>query len=331
MRALESTLVNQRIGRYEPIHARCYCAVIAAGVAGVAAAGVSAYGASQQGKATDAAMQASKDNAEAIYGTKPKAVAYKSHVNLPAYSPETAGQDYWKSLPLLAAGAQAVTNTNMRMRDKLTGGMASDNLMQTGVNINQMIHGNAPNAVVDRVNRLVAERGAGAYTPGGPAGQMAQEDFARSIGKTSYDIMTQGMTYAPQWESLVDSFTYKPQQALGDALNMLRARQDYAKTQMELDQNEYIAKLNYERTLAGKDPMAAGQFSDQLTLGTLQEKQQQNQIDAYAGLIKSVGGLGASFKPDAASAYAANPYSAGVGYTMPKSATQGPQPGTYYV
>lgn len=328
MRVQEASLVNQRFGRYEPIHSRCYCAAIAAAAATVVGAGVTAYSASQQGKATDEAAASVANNASGIYGQKVKPVEYKSHVQLPGYTPEEGGQDYYRALPMLGTIAGTLTKTNMKQRDKLSGGMASANLNQQGVNINQMLHGEVPGDVVDRVNRLVAERAGGAFSPDGSSGQMAQEDFARSIGKTSYDVMTQGMTYAPQWESLVDAFTYKPQQALGDALNMLRARQGYAQTQMELDQNEYMAKLNYERTLAGKDPIAAGQFSDKLTLGTLQAKQDQNQMDAIAGLLKSGVGLASSFK---GSADPANPYSAGTGYKVPVGAKGGPQPGTYYV
>ena len=294
------TLVNQR---YEPPHVRCYCAAIATAVVGVVGAGVAAKSAMDQKKATEDAQQQSKDNASAIYGTKVQPVEYKSHVNLPQYDPNLAGEDYGTALPMLSDIAGAVTRRNMKLRDNLTGGMASANLNQAGVNAYQMQQGNLPTSVVDRVNRLVAQRSGGAFNPAGGAGQMASEDFARSIGTTAYDVMTKGMTYAPQWESLVDSFTYKPQQALGDALTMMRARNDYAKTQMELDQNQYIGQLNYQRTLAGKDPSAAGQFSDQLTLGTLAAKQQQNQNDAYAGLLKSGIGLATSLRKDTSDPY----------------------------
>lgn len=285
-------LVNQR--KREPLCARWYCAAIAAGVATVAAAGVSAYSSSQKaGAASDA--QGALSNRAAAYGTKVKTVDPIDNVNLPGFDPKSGVQDYANNLPMLAVLSKFNTNQAATRRDQLTGGEASRNLKQEGVDIGQMLGGEVPKDVQDKVNRIVAERSGGAFSPSGPANQQATADFARSIGKTSTDIMNQGLSFAPQWESLVDSFTYKPQQAYLDALNGLRARNDYtlgaAQVQLKRDENQYTEELNKNKMKASADPGVAGSVNDNLQLQTIGANANANEANALIGAAKGIGSI----------------------------------------
>lgn len=285
-------LVNQR--KREPLCVRWYCAAIAAGVATVASAGVSAYSASQKaGAASDA--QAGLSNKAAAYGKKVETVDPIDRVNLPGFDPGGGVQDYWNNLPLLGRLAKYQERRGAEQRDDLTGGAASRNLKQAGVDIGQMLGGEVPKDVQDKVNRIVAERSGGAFSPSGPANQQATADFARSIGKTSTDIMNQGLSFAPQWESLVDSFTYKPQQAYLDALNGLRARNDYtlgaAQVQLKRDENQYTEELNKNKMDAAADPGVAGSVNDNLQLQTIGANANANEANALIGAAKGIGSI----------------------------------------
>lgn len=294
---------------------KCYCAAIATAVGAVAAAGTAAYSASSQSSAASKAQSSIDANSAAIYGSKIKPVKYVNNVPQQDYNSDIMGTtDLETALPALQGIAKATTLASQKDRDLITGGQSSANLTQEGTDINSLLKGNMAPDVVDSVNRQVAARSGGAFMPNGGDNQSASDDFARSIGKTSNDMMTEGMTYAPQWESLTDAFTYKPQQAATDALNALRGRSEAATTQLAEDQAVYTGQLNYNATVAGRDPGAAGSTADSLALGTLQSKDQQNELLALLGAAKGTAGLYNTIKPNATTGGSnAAPTSAGTG------------------
>lgn len=266
-------------------HSKCYCAATVTAVAAVAAAGTAAYGAYSQGqKAKDLQSQTQAGNS-ALYGTKVNVPDF------PKYDPTAGANDYLNSLPLLGQISKQVTQQQLGNANRVSGGQLKPALHQQGSDINQMLQGQVPTDVQDAVQRIVAERGGGAFMPDAQGNQQAQADFARSIGKTSFDIMKEGLSFAPQWENIVDSFTYKPQDAAHDALAFLRERTGYA-------ENAYVAELNKARAGAMPDPGVLGAFRDNASLGLIQSQNQTNQLNALLGVLKAGGAAYSGVKSD---------------------------------
>lgn len=271
---------------------RCYCAGIATAVAGVVSAGTAAYSSFSKGSQAGAAQGG---NPADLYGKRVELPDYKDKVNLPDYNYANGAADLVNQLPYLSILSKRFTNQGQARRDQLTGGTSKPVLQQAGADILGELKGSVPQDVLDRVNRLVAERSGGAFSPAGQGGQVASADFARSIGKTSTDMMELGLSHAPQWEALTDSFTYKPQDAANQALQMLRSRNDYvlgaAGIQIKRDENQYTSAVNKARAEAMPDPQAVGMRNDALTLGTAQANDNQNGIDSLLGGVKGLTGL----------------------------------------
>lgn len=278
-----------------PEFAKFYCAATVTAVAAVAAAGTAAYSSYSQGKAAKGAQDTLNNNAAAAYGTKVKPVKYKDNVNLPSYDPSLGAKDYANMLPMLNSISQQVTTQGMKERDSISNGMASANLHQAGADINGLLKGQVPTDVQDSINRMVAARTGGAFSPDGAANQGAQAEFARNLGLTSTQMMDKGLSAAPAWESLVDAFTYKPQQAFGDAMTALRARDDYtlnaANIQLKRDENNYMGKVNYEKMKSMPNPQLMGMVNDNLQLNTAQTNDNQAAINGILAALKSGAGL----------------------------------------
>jgi hypothetical protein len=277
-----------------PEFAKFYCAATVTAVAAVAAAGTAAYSSYSQSKNAKNAAGALANDPAGAYGTKVKPVKYKDNVNLPNYDPMAGVSDYARMLPMLNSISQSVTKQGMINRDSISGGQASANLNQEGADINGLLKGDVPSDVKDNIMRQVASRTGGAFSPGGAANQAGQTEFARNLGLTSTQMMQQGMSAAPTWESLVDAFTYKPQQAFGDAMTALQSRDSYqlnaANLQLKRDENNYTGEVNYEKMKSMPNPQLMGMTNDQLQLGNVQNQDNTNTINALLGALK--GGVG---------------------------------------
>lgn len=304
-----------------------HCALTVTAVAGVAAAGVSAYGAYSQSKAQKdaaSAAQAGLDgNPEGAYGRK---------IDLPNYEDSLGDEPYqrgvWKdfeaSLPTINAIAGDVNATAMGLRNRNSGKTFKKNLVQQGENINDMLRGEIPGDVADVIQRAVAERIGGTFDPGAPGGyaggvSQAGSALARSLGVTSLDIMEKGMSFAPEWEKLVDSFTYTPGKAIADAGTFLSA----AQIQLRRDESKYEGEVNQELADAQPDPTVAGSINDRLKLTNIRSQADANQMKALAGLITAGAGGATSIY----NAYKPTPTSAGS--ISPTNLAQSKVPGTW--
>lgn len=274
---------------------KCYCVAIAVSVAGVAAAGVSAYSSSQQSAALSKAGQTAANDPAGAYGTKVKPAVYNNTVNLPNYNEGAGANDYANNIPMLNTIAAKNTAESQTLRNKVSGGQASTVFNQEGGDINALLKGSVNKDVLDEVNRQVAARSGGAFMPGGGSGQQASDDFARSIGQTSTQMMEAGLSAAPQWEGLANAFTYTPQQAANDSLNWMRARNDYTLGAAQIanteDEQVYQAQQNYNTISASPNPQVAGGINTSLQLSALQGQQTTNQTNALLGAIKGAGGI----------------------------------------
>lgn len=273
---------------------RCYCAATVTAVAAVAAAGTAAYGAysqsKAQGDAADQAQAALDADKEATYGKKVKLPAWEDDLGDRSY---TLGMfdDFQESLPLLYDISRRINTRSNNERNRTSGGTFKSNLAAQGSNIESMLAGEIPEDVADSINRTIAERFGGSFDPskpGGFAGGISQTGSAlgRSLGLTSLDIMEKGMSFAPEWERLVDSFTYTPGKAIADAGTFLSA----AQLQLSRDNAEYQAGVNSAIAEGKPVPSIAGSVNDKLRLDTIGSTADANKQKALAGLITAGAG-----------------------------------------
>lgn len=276
------------------------CAAIAAAGAAVASTAVAGYGAYAQGAAADEQMEAIQGDKEGAYGRK------QDPTDFPGYDRLAGSKDFNANLPMLNTIASKVNNQSNRLRDKNSGGMFTKNVNQSGANIQSMLKGEVPQDVVDETMRNVAEAGAGAYSPDAPdgfggTGDRMGDDFSRRIGKTSYDISTQGLSMAPQWEGMVDAFTYKPQDAAQGAMAFLKSRHEWIS-------DKYIGDVNAEKTKAGGNPQVAGFLQDSMKLQALESQANQNFANAAVGMVNAGSNLSTAinqpnYKPNSTGGY----------------------------
>lgn len=276
---------------YIPKHGKCHCAAIATAFAGVAAAGTAAYSASQAGSSAGAAGAAANANPSATYGTKPKPVEPINNVGLiPGYNPTAGTTNLANSLPELNTIAANENKFQSKLRNK-TSPDFSANLNLEGGDINSLLSGSVPQDVIDNTNRIVAERSGGAFMPEGPGNQMPSDTFARDIGQTSTQLMQSGLSYAPQWESMVDAFTYSPQTAFQNAMSMLGNEQQYTlnadQLQSQIDSQQYQENVDYSMMRAAPNPAAAGAINTNLQVAGLQNQAGLNESNALLGAIKA--------------------------------------------
>lgn len=258
---------------------------VATAAAGALAAGASVYSSEKQASAMKSAMPG-KD----AYGKKIKMPDYVNNVDLPEYDPTMGGRDYLSMLPFLESISRRVTNSAQRNRDMVSGGLSTQVLRQSGTDIDAMLSGRVPPDVKDAILRAVAEKTGGAFSQNLANPTVTEADFGRNIGKTYYDIMKEGVTMAPQWESLVDAFTYKPQDAFGDTLQLLRSRNSYdlsqAGLQMQLDENQYASDVNKAKAAAQADPAALGMARDSMSMSLIDAQRQQTMNEALLGAVR---------------------------------------------
>lgn len=126
----------------------------------------------------------------------------------PTYNPNQGAIDFNALLPYLQQSAQYMTDSRTGLREQIMPG-SQQQFDQASNVLNSWLRGEVPKDVVDFTNRQVAERMGGTYNPfqgGGKGMQQLQGDFARSIGRLSSDFTQLGISSAPAWQQLANSF-----------------------------------------------------------------------------------------------------------------------------
>jgi Tfp pilus assembly protein FimT len=110
--------------------------------------------------------------------------------------------------PNLSALAAKINAFQTQQRN-LTFPGSSNIMKNAGTSLNSLISGQVPTDVIGNTERAVAAATGGGFNPFTGGGN-SQQAFARSIGTTSTNLMTQGLSMAPTWESLSNSFLTNP-------------------------------------------------------------------------------------------------------------------------
>lgn len=210
------------------------------------------------------------------------------------YDPSAGAQDFASILPSLIGSAGQITAANSRQREKIFPG--SGQIFNQASNVLQSyLSGQVPQDVVDQTNRLVAERSGGGFNPFTGGGQ-AQPDFARSIGQTSLGITNMGLSAAPTWQQLAQSFVTSPLQVFDAAAQM--GQQRYAYDALNTNINQFNEQGRYASETgqynAARDQWGAGQYAN-----TQQALQGQNLANTLAGTASVFGSLAGTYQPSA--------------------------------
>lgn len=311
--------------RFEPKHSRCYCAAIAGAVATVGSAAYGAYATSQAGKGVEG-------GGSNLYGKKIKPVEYENNASLPSYDAMQGAGDYLHMLPVLNDIAKRTTKQGVKMREIAMPG-SKQIMSEAAANLIAMSRGQVRGDVVDVTNQIVAERTGGGRNAGMPesyagSGDQASTEFARNIGRTSQQNVSEFLSAAPTWEQLADKFAYTPEEAAAGAMEMLRQRNSYslatAQFQKGIDENMYTASLNEARMAAGADPAAVGARNDALLQQSMAGIQGNGYLTSINGVVSGLSSLSTAFK---GSGGGATKITAGA---TPQGWKPGPQTGTYY-
>ena len=120
------------------------------------------------------------------------------------FNPTQGSQDMLDMFPNLAEFATQATAFRTQQREEIMPG-AGEQFRQGSSVINSWLKGEVGQDVVDFTNRQVAQRTGGSFNPFTGGGR-SQQAFARSIGRTSADFQQAGISAAPSWQSLANSF-----------------------------------------------------------------------------------------------------------------------------
>lgn len=141
------------------------------------------------------------------------------------YNPVQGSIDLNAMYPELAKFAQQTTNFRTSNRERLMPGSKNQFALASGV-LQSWLKGEVPQDVVDFTNREVAQRTGGSFNPFTGGGR-SQQAFARSIGALSSDFTTKGISAAPTWQQLANSFIVGPEQVAPLALEAANTRYRY--------------------------------------------------------------------------------------------------------
>lgn len=203
--------------------------------AALAGAGTSIYAATQSGKGAGSSGM-------------PK---FKKLQQVP-FNPRQGAIDLNEMFPELADFAAKSTAFRTEEREKIMPGSKEQFRLASNV-LQEWLQGKVPQDVVDFTNREVAERTGGGFNPFTGGGQ-SQQAFARSIGRLSSDFTQQGVSAAPAWLSLANSFVVGPEQIAPLALEAANVRYRYDALNTEIQQFNRTGMYNsaMNRALADK-------------------------------------------------------------------------------
>jgi len=171
--------------------------------------------------------------------------------------------------------ANRLTANQIAERNKVMPGSSSQ-LAQGSADINSYLRGQIPQDVINQTQRAVAASTGGGYNALSGGGQ-SPDALARSIGQTSLGIQQMGLSAAPTWQSLANSFVVNPIQIAG------------------LAQNANSQRYNYDALNAqGQLAQATGQFNAGMQTYNAQNMAQQQQLAAGNQMASTIAGAGSS-------------------------------------
>lgn len=222
--------------------------ITAAGMA--VSTGVSAYSASQQAKAASGNANALRKGASNMKLKAP------GKINQVPYDPTAGSRDLLANFGNLSAFANQQTAADKANRDVVMPG--ANQIMAQGSDVLQSwLQGQVPQDVVDFTNRTVAQRTGGSFNPVTGGGR-SQQDFARSIGMLSTDIQQMGVSAAPTWEQLAQSFVTSPLDVAPFAAQMGQIRYNYDVLNSEIDATNKANAYDYQKDKLGLQSQALG-------------------------------------------------------------------------
>lgn len=238
------------------------------------------------------------------YKTTFSPIEYKGVENV-GYNPQQGANDLLSMFPALADFAAQATAYQTRQREKMMPG-SQQRFSQASNVLGSWLSGQVPQDVVDATNRAVAERTGGTFNPATGGGK-SQADFARSIGKLSSDFTQLGVSAAPAWLQLADSFVVKPMEVSERALQMNQVRYQY--DALNADINQFNAKSALETQMfnaSGGESGALSEYNakrDQAYAGQAASAADQANAANLAGTFAGLAGTGleafASMQPSA--------------------------------
>lgn len=227
-------------------------------------------------------------------GNFPEMKAEFNPISNVAYNPKQGAQDFAANLGSYTSSANAITKNQTAQREKIMPGSANQFRLASNV-LQSYLQGQVPQDVVDFTNRTVAERTGGSFNPFTQGGQ-SPTDFARSIGRLSSDYTSMGLSAAPTWQQLANSFVTSPLQVGQLANQMAATRYQYDALNSGIDQfnetGQYSAGLNQYR--AGTD-----QYMADAAANSYQNSQMQQMIGTGANLLGT--GIQAAFSGNSGS------------------------------
>lgn len=218
------------------------------------------------------------------------------------YNPAQIGADLNAVYPALQKAAGQATAYSNKQREKILPG-SGQMFNQAGNVLNSWLQGQIPQDVVDQTQRRVAESFGGAwnpYTQGGQAGSA----FARSIGQTSFGIQQQGISAAPTWQQLAQSFVTMPQEFAPLAGTLASNRYSYDALNTGINQYNEEGRLG---VLANQYQAAQNQYGANQLAGYQQQQAGQNLANTLGGTASALGSIGGSYFGNTGSVPTARP------------------------
>ena len=201
--------------------------------------------------------------------------------NVP-YSPTQGAEDLQAMYPTLANIASQQTAYGQKWREKLMPGAAAQ-LANASTALNSYLRGEIPQDVVNQTNRTVAQRTGGTFNPFTGGGN-SQQAFARSIGQTSLSLQQAGLSAAPVWQQLTQSFITQPLQVAPYAFQAADNRYKYDALNTGINQYNQEGQLGIA---AQQYQGGVNDFNAGLTQQGLQQAGFNNAVNTGLGIAQA--------------------------------------------
>lgn len=204
-----------------------------------------------------------------------------------SYNPTQGASDLNSMFPGLAQYAGQATAYQTAQREKIMPG-SKQQFRQASNVLNSYLKGEVPQDVVDYTNRTVAQRTGGSFNPFTGGGR-SQQDFARSIGRLSTDLQSAGLSAAPTWQQLANSFVTSTNEAAQLALQAAGVRYQYDALNTGIDQ------FNASQGMVNAQNQYTGGINSYLYGQQAQQQQQAQLQNAIGSGAQALSGFAGQF------------------------------------